>query len=129
MTRADPDGNVASNDIAIRQDGAVVDSIKRYHDVLLGLAGRRGIRNDITRYESLALALVRPQPPEIVTEWPPEDSPLRFERAFDALYRAYDQRYVFAAPRLARRTTRVVWREDSPAFREEMTLDYQPRTG
>ena len=83
ILRANPDGGVASNDIAIRSDERVADSIERYHDVLLGLAGRRGIRNDITRYESLALALVRTGPPSIMKEWRPAESPLRFERAFD----------------------------------------------
>ena len=129
IVQASSDGNVASNDIAIRKDGAIVDSIERYHDVLLGLAGRRGIRNDITRYESLALALVRPAPPSIMEEWPRADSPLRFEDAFDRMYRQYDQRYVFAAPKLAKHTARVEWREDSPALRERMNLDYQARIG
>ena len=124
-----PDGNTASNDIAVRRDGTVVDSIERYHDVLLGLAGRRGIRNDITRYESLALALVQPRPPAITPEWPPGESPLRFERLFDRMYREYDQRYVFAAPKLAKRTARAVWSQDSPALKDRKTLDYRPRVG
>lgn len=127
IVQSAPDGNVASNDVAIRRDGSIVDSIERYHDVLLGLAGRRGIRNDITRYESLALALVQPDPPAIVGTWPRPDSPLRFEHAFERLYREYDQRYVFAAPKLAKRTTRVQWRADSPAFAEGMALDYRAR--
>ena len=129
IVRASAAGDVAANDIAIRNDGAVVDSIERYHDVLLGLAGRRGIRNDITRYESLGLALVQPRPASILTAWPPAESPLRFEQAFDRMFREYDQRYVFAAPKLANITTRVVWREESPALKEGMVLDYEPRTG
>lgn len=124
-----PDGNIASNDIAVRRDGTVVDSIERYHDVLRGLAGRRGIRNDITRYESLALALIQPRPPAITAEWPPGESPLRFERLFDRMYREYDQRYVFAAPKLAKRTARAVWSQESPALEDRKTLDYRPRVG
>ena len=129
VVHAAPDGAVRSNDIAIRRDGVVVDSIRRYHDVLLGLTGRRGIRNDITRYESLALTLIQPRPVAVAREWPPPDSPLRFESLFTTLYREYDQRYVFAAPKLAKRTHRVVWSEASPALDEGMRLDYEPRTG
>ena len=129
VVQAADDGTVASNDIAIRKDGSVVDSIERYHEVLLGLEGRRGIRNDITRYESLALALVQPDPPAILETWPRSESPLHFEHAFERLYREYDQRYVFAAPKLAKRTARVQWRADSPAFAEDMALDYGARIG
>ena len=129
FVRAAADGSVAGNDIAIRGDTGVVDAIERYHDVLLGLAGRRGIRNDITRYESLALALVRTHPPSIMEEWPPAGSPLRFEQAFERMYREYDQRYVFAAPKLARRTARVVWSDESPALIESVGLDYPARIG
>ena len=127
IVQSAPDGSVASNDVAIRRNGSIVDSIERYHDVLLGLAGRRGIRNDITRYESLALALVQPDPPSILGKWPRSESPLRFEQAFERVYREYDQRYVFAAPKLAKRTTRVQWSTDSPALAEGMALDYAPR--
>lgn len=127
IVQSSPDGDIAANDIAIRKDGSVVDSIERYHDVLLGLAGRRGIRNDITRYESLALALIQPDPPSILGNWPRAESPLRFEKAFERVYREYDQRYVFAAPKLAKRTARAQWQADSPALVEGMALDYEPR--
>lgn len=110
-----------------RQDGAVVESIRRYHQVLLGLSGRRGLRNDLTRYESLAVALVRTEAPAIRTDWPGADSPLRFDAFFDRLFREYDQRYVFAAPRLSAATGRVVWSADSPAFSEPMARDYTLR--
>lgn len=124
---AGTDGNLRSNDIAIRKDGAIVESIRRYHDVLLGLTGRRGLRNDLTRYESLAVALACTEPPAILPDWPGADSPLRFETFFDELFREYDQRYVFAAPRLAGRTERVVWRADSPAFSEPVARDFTLR--
>ena len=94
---------------------------------MLGLTGRSGIRNDLTRYESLALALIQPRPPTISAAWPPGESPLRFEQLFDQMYREYDQRYVFAAPTLASRTARLVWRADSPALAEGMGLEYTPR--
>ena len=127
LLRAGPDGNLRNNDIAIGKDGIPVESIRRYHQVLLGLSGRRGLRNDVTRYESLAVALVRTEAPAIRTDWPGADSPLRFETFFDRLYREYDRRYVFAAPRLSATTGRVVWSADSPAFSEPMARDYTLR--
>lgn len=53
--------------------------------------------------------------------------PLRIEGFFDALYREYDLRYVFAAPKMARTTARAVWREDSPALREPLAQEFTPR--
>lgn len=123
LLRAGPDGNLRSNDLAIRKDGVIVESIQRYHEVLLGLSGRRGLRNDLTRYEALAVALVRTDTPAILPDWPSSDSPLRFEHVFERLFREYDQRYVFAAPRLSATTGRIVWRADSPAFSEPMARD------
>ena len=125
--KPDKDGKIKTPDVAIREDGSVAEGIKRYHDSLVGLAGRSGIRNDITRYESVALALIRPEPPSVMETWPPVEGPLRFEEAFERVYREYDQRYVFAAPTLASRTRRVAWRDDSPALQALTGLDYQAR--
>ena len=125
--KADDAGNVAANDIAVRGDGEVVESIVRYHDVLLGLAGRDGVRNDISRYEALALAMIDPASRAALTDWPSAKSPLRIERFMDAIYRAYDQRYVYAAPKLAKRTARLTWRSDSPAFGEAVAREFLPR--
>lgn len=125
--KADSAGNVAANDIAVRGDGEVVESIVRYHDVLLGLAGRDGVRNDISRYEALALAMVDPDSCVVLADWPSTGSPLRMEKFMDAIYRAYDQRYVYAAPKLARQTTRLAWWQDSPAFEEAVAGEFVPR--
>ncbi len=125
--KADEAGNVAANDIAIRGDGEVVESILRYHDVLLGLAGRDGVRNDISRYEALALAMVEPEGRTVVADWPSAASPLRMEKFMDAVYRAYDQRYVYAAPKLAKRTARLAWRADSPALEFPSAREFVPR--
>ncbi len=115
--KANDEGHVAANDAAVREEGEVVESIVRYHDVLLGLTGRYGVRNDISRYEALALAMVDPGGRAVVSAWPVDGSPLRMKKFMDAIYRAYDQRYVYAAPKLAKRTERMVWRADSPALR------------
>lgn len=94
------------------------------------LTGRHGVRNDVTRYESVALALVDPSAgdgAEVLREWPSADSPLRLEGFFDMLYREYDLRYVFAAPKMASMTTRAVWREDSPALQEPLAEQFSLR--
>ena len=127
--RADREGKVAANDISLRPNGRPTDSIVRYHDVLLGLAGREGIRGDITRYESLAVGLVSPDALSILDAWPEGDSPLRIERFFERLYRTYDQRYVFAAPKLERRTARAIWHPDSPALAEPIAGEFTVRSG
>ncbi len=125
--KADAAGRVAANDIAVRADGTVSESIVRYHDVLLGLTGRDGVRNDISRYEALALALVDPAARQARADWPETGSPLRIEKFMEAIYRAYDQRYVYAAPKLAKRTARLTWRADSPAFEETVASEFDPR--
>ena len=126
---AEADGTIKTADVAVHEDDSIAEGIKRYYESVLGLTCRSGIRNDLTRYESLALALIQPRPPTIAATWPPAESPLRFEQLFDRMYREYDQRYVFAAPKLASRTARLVWRADSPAFQDRTSLDYLPRTG
>ena len=125
--KADDVGNVAANDIAVRGDGEVVESIARYHDVLLGLTGRDGVRNDISRYEALALAMVDPEGRAVLADWPSPGSALRMEKFMDAIYRAYDQRYVYSAPKLAKRTVRLEWRADSPAFNDPRAREFVPR--
>lgn len=127
--QADREGKVVANDISLRPDGRPTDSIVRYHDVLLGLAGRDGIRADITRYESLAVALVSPDALSILDAWPADDSPLRIEKFFERLYREYDQRYVFVAPKLERRTARAIWHPDSPALVEPLAREFTVRSG
>ena len=129
ILQASREGKVAANDIALRPDGKPMDSIVRYHDVLVGLAGRDGIRDDITRYESLAVVLVSPDTLSILDAWPEDDSPLRIEQFFDRLYRGYDQRYVFAAPKLERQTARAIWHPDSPALAEPIAEEFTVRVG
>jgi hypothetical protein len=96
------------------------------------LAGRDDVRSATTRYEAVALALVNPYPPqvgEIVKTFPPEGSPLSMSNFFEKLYRQYDQRFVYAAPRLETVTRRLTWDPDSPALAEERVLQYEPRIG
>ncbi|MXX61662.1 MAG: hypothetical protein F4112_01380 [Holophagales bacterium] len=123
----DDAGNLDANDVAIRADGGVAEAVVRYHDVLLGLTGRGGVRNDLSRYEAVALAMVDPESPAVLTDWPLVASPLRIDGFMDAIYRAYDQRYVYAAPKLASRTRRLTWRPDSPALAAPLAPEFAPR--
>ena len=123
---------LANNDVAIDRQGRAVAPVRRYHAALRELANRRGVRNDLSRYEAIALALASTRPGQtgrIVEEFPEADSPLRFERFFDTLYRQYDERFVYGAPDLRKVTARKEWASASAAFSAtQMTdVDYEPR--
>lgn len=136
--RANQDGlsDLAPNDIAVSQGGDVVPAIRRYHDVLLGLAGRRLVRDDITRYEAVAIGLVNPHPPRIGVlraDFPPPDSPLKVTRFFDTLYGTYDLRFPYVATSVPS-LRRLEWDTESPALESirsaggfESVLGYAPR--
>ena len=108
-----------ANDIAMAVGGEPVESIIRFHSALRELTGRRGIRNDVSRYEAVSLAMVEMADAELGTllpTYPAEDSSLRLERFFSTLYLRYDERFVYAAPDLKSVTQRLEWSPDSPAF-------------
>jgi hypothetical protein len=127
---------LAPNDVAITAAGEIVSSIRRYHDVLLGLAGRRLVRDEITRYEAVAICLVVPHAPGLGSlrdDFPSPDSPLRISRFFDALYATYDLRFPYIAASVPS-LRRLEWHADSPALkliREHgefsAVLGYSPR--
>jgi len=133
--RAGSEG-IGANDIAMDAGGSVVASIQRYHDVLLGLTGRRLIRDEFSRYETVSLALVDPlagPTGHVVENFPSAESVLRAERFFPALLQTYDLRYPYTAPSVSRLVRRC-WSPNSPAFRaigdSEQWLQlcgYQPR--
>jgi hypothetical protein len=50
-----PGCGVGLNDIAISKSGEPVKAIVRFHNALRELTGRRGIRDDVSRYESVSL--------------------------------------------------------------------------
>jgi hypothetical protein len=125
-----------ANDIAIQRDGTVVESVVRYHYALRELTGRQGIRDDVSRYEAVSLALVDSNsatPGQVLRSFPAEESALRIEPFFQSLYRRYDERYVYAAPDLKRITQRIEWVATSPALVDDLptgarpALDFLPR--
>jgi len=128
-----PSKQLAANDIALQLGGEPVESIRRFYSALLELHGRRGIRNDISRYEAIALALIDTSVDKAganLMGFPPSESPLRFEQLFSTIYLRYDERFVYAAPTLKSVTERIEWASDSPAFQPGVLpsdLDYEPR--
>jgi hypothetical protein len=123
---------VPGNDVAINDNGTVVQSIVRYHDVMARLAGRNDIRDVSTKYEAVCICLVDPRTETIghlINEFPPEESTLGFEQFFDRLYSQYDQRFVYAAPGLKRVTKRLVWDPESPVLSDPRINEYLPRLG
>ena len=137
--RAGSDPNLAANDVAILEDGSPINGIVRYHHALRNLEGRSDLRDTISKYEAVALSLLETTGSNIgdlLQTYPPEASPLRFERFFETVYRRYDERYVFAAPILRNVTRRIAWDADSSLLGDGLRgelgelpkYDYEPRT-
>ena len=100
-----PRPGVAMNDIVLSSQGEPVEQIQRFHSALCELSGRRGIRDELSRYESVALSLVSVHGADaglVHAEFPPSASPLRIETFFKKLYLRYE-RFVVSAPRLTDR--------------------------
>ncbi|MFV1996066.1 MAG: hypothetical protein ACC661_11580 [Verrucomicrobiales bacterium] len=129
---------LSRNDIAVDAEGSVVGSIRRYHNALAELSGRRFVRDDLTRYERVAFAVADTVPDrlgEVLDCYPPSESPLRVEGFFRFLLDVYDLRFPYAGPSL-RSLKRNIWSENSPAFRAlggdrqmEEVLGYEARLG
>lgn len=133
-----PGRAIGQNDVAIQKSGEPVEGIVRFHNALRELTGRRGIRNDVSRYEAISLVLVDPSGPnagQVIANYPTAESPLRLEEFFRTLYLRYDERYVYSAPELKSVTQRREWSPDSPVFDKSLaatlpaaaSVDYRPR--
>ncbi len=121
---------VSPNDIAVFADGSVADSVSRYHDTIARLANRRDVRNESSRYEAVALALVNTVAPnrgELLATYPLPDDPLSLTKFFPTLFEAYDLRFVYAAPALKGVTQRLEWAADSPAWSALQLAGLSPR--
>src|SRR5689334_18307893 len=81
-----------ANDIAILEDGSVVDGIVRFHAALREMTSRRGLRDEISRYEAMTMALIEPRGPNagnVFGGFPHAESPLHLSRFFQTLYQRY----------------------------------------
>lgn len=110
---------LAANDIAISEGGEPVAGIVRFHNALRELVGRRGIRDDVSRYEAIGFGLVEMHGENrsgLLASFPAIDSPLRLSDFFNKLYARYDERFVVSAPDLASVTRRREWAPESPAL-------------
>jgi hypothetical protein len=126
--KPDEHGNTRSPDVSVTAAGEPTDQVLRFHDTMRRLANRQDLRNDATRYEAVAVALVNPDPVGISSTFPPAESPVQFDGFFRRLYDAYDQRYVYAAPTLARVTARMEWDPASPVLADDCCkAEYEPR--
>ena len=122
--------SLKANDIAIGEGGEPVAMIVRFHNALREFVGRTGIRNDVSRYEAIAFALVETSGDalhQLFDAFPPANSPLRLSSFFDTLYARYDERFVVSAPDLASTTRRLDWDPASPGL-ELPGLDFAVRT-
>ncbi|WP_286299111.1 hypothetical protein [Aminobacter sp. SS-2016] len=111
------------------EGGDPVAGIVRFHNALRELVGRRGIREDVSRYEAIGFGLVEmhgARRNNLLDSFPQETSSLHLEGFFNTLYARYDERYVVSAPDLATVTRRLEWHPLSPAF-SLPDLDYPPR--
>lgn len=125
----EPARELAANDIAMSEGGEPIAGIMRFHNALRELLGRRGIRNDVSRYEAIGLGMVEMEAASrgvLLDSYPAEDSTLRLERFFDTLYLRYDERFVTSAPDLSTVTRRLEWAADSPAL-QALSIDYDAR--
>ena len=128
-----PVRQVAPNDVALTESRWPVESIVRFNSALGALTGRTGIREDASRYEAISLALIDTRDDAVgrpLPEFPPHESPLRLEHFFEALYRRYDERYVYSAPDLKSKTRRLGWSSESPALESDICnqLEYEIRS-
>ncbi len=94
------------------------------------LTNRVDLRNDVSRYEAVAIALVHPRGDhiaEVVGDFPLASSPLAFDRFFEKLYQIYDQRFVYTAPALEPRTRRLERDSESPILEMASAVGFSPR--
>jgi hypothetical protein len=133
------DPSVGPNDVSLDPEGNVLPAIDAYARILQGLAGRKLLRDEYSRYEAIAIAILSSQRSKhgdvLLAGFPPGDSPLSLASFFASLYQTYDFRfpYTYTDPAL-RHLARAEWHPDSPAIRRAvgprgpgLMLDYEPR--
>lgn len=121
----------SKNDLAFDGEGKVTEGIVRFHAALSEMTGRRGIRDEISRYESMTTVMVEPHGDiagDVFAGFPDAASNLHLSSFFGTLYQRYDERFVIGAPLLSRTTGRYFWDAASPAFDPEPDENYTIRT-
>ena len=122
---------LTKNDLAFDDAGSISPEIGRFGLAVSRLAGRAGIRDELTRYESIGLALVEAgegNVGDVVFGFPDAASTLDIQGFFDRLYAQYDERFVYGAPSLNKTTRRLEWFPESPVF-TAVRADYSLRLG
>ena len=108
-------------------------AIRRYHEVLVALAGRNSITDPGMRYEAVGLLVYRcaKSGAELWNDYPPKDSPVHFTNFFQRLYNLYDLRFGYPDPDGP--NIRKGWRpcgKDFPsAFDPELPFPWEIRSG
>lgn len=118
----------SGNDVGVAVDGSISPQIRRYYAALCEMAGRKFIRNDYTRYESVGLVLVENSEETMGTinpAFPEADTQLRVEPFFSKLFDIYDLRYPFRAEHLPA-VRRAEWLGDSRLFQQITELHAKP---
>ena len=87
-------------DSSFGEDEEPLPPIRRYHEVLMALAGRNTITDPGMRYESVGLLVYRCRGSraEVWPRFPSSDSPVHFSKFFQRLYDLYDLRYSYPDP-------------------------------
>jgi hypothetical protein len=106
-------------------------AIRRYHEVLVALAGRNSITDPGMRYEAVGLLVYRcaKSGSEIWNDYPPKDSPVHFTKFFQRLYNLYDLRFGYPDPDgpNIRKGWRAISRDLPSAFDRELAFPWEIR--
>jgi hypothetical protein len=120
------------NDLAFDAEGYVVEGIVRFHAALSEMTGRRGIRDEISRYEAMTTVMIEPHGDDagnVFAGFPASSSKLHVSGFFQTLYQRYEERFVIGAPLLSGKTGRYVWDPASPALTSPaVTIDHDVRS-
>ena len=85
LLRANRIGATQSTDVAIDEENRPIDGIIRFHQALCSMTRRSSLRDDASKYESIALALIEVSPESmgmLNVDFPPPDSLTFFENFF-----------------------------------------------
>jgi hypothetical protein len=101
-------------DASFDEHNQPLPAIRRYHEVLVALAGRSSITDPGMRYEAVGLLVYQcaKSGGGIWNDYPPKDSPVHFTNFFQRLYNLYDLRFGYPDP-------------DGPNIRKEWQVSHK----